>query len=520
MSTRGQWFAAASCALTIIGAAGTTSIPTAHGEDSLFFLSGTRNTPAPQGPISLGSISSALTGFGATAMQLAYEASLFPAVGRIALDPSVATGVAALNAAIATAPAGNRIVVIGVSQGNIVASTVERSEIAAGDTRNFLFVRVGDPSSTDGIMGRNSGIRLPGLTFVTAPAESPWDTVVIAHQYEGLSDWPVQQANLIADINALLGAIAYHNPWSYNVDLSSIPAGNVTVTVNSLGATTTRYLIPATGLLPILRPLQALGVQDPVLQKLQTALKPIVDSAYQPLPNTDVAAQAQQMFVTTINAITALANQTGVMLRQAQTATAAAVARWRATTPHTTPPSPAPATPEETPGPAETTSQPAPIPEATHAGTDTQATPKHQDAQPKTTAGSDAEAAALSSAPATAAADDAAPATAGAKDTAPAPDSVKDAATPASSTGRSNGALKPGASRAPAAAAAKPTPRTPTHGSRTSITRPQPVTTTEASAASRPTYPRTSTRPEETAAATAAPTSAPQHESNSEANDD
>ncbi|MGJ6127327.1 PE-PPE domain-containing protein [Mycolicibacterium sp. Y3] len=328
---RRQWFATTGCAL-VIGTAALTPVPMAHAEDSVFYLSGTRNHPAPEATVSLGAISAALTGFGTTALQLGYEASLFPVVGSIALDPSVATGVAALTAALGTVPVGDRVIVIGVSQGNIVSSVVEQAAIASGSTVNFLFVRVADPSSAEGIMGRNKGIRLPGLTFVSAPAESPWDTIVIAHQYEGLSDWPVQQANLLADLNALLGAITYHNPWSYNVDLSSIPEANVTVTVNSLGATTTRYLIPATGLLPILRPLQAIGVNDPTLQKLQTVLKPIIDSAYGPQPYPDVAAVAQKLFVASIDAMTTMANQAGVALRKAQAALKTAAAQWKAVT--------------------------------------------------------------------------------------------------------------------------------------------------------------------------------------------
>ncbi|MCV7257003.1 PE-PPE domain-containing protein [Mycobacterium hackensackense] len=328
---RRQWFATTGCAL-VMGAAAIAPLPTAHAEDSVFFLSGTRNHPAPESTVSLGAISAALTGFGTTALQLGYEASLFPVVGSIALDPSVATGVAALAAALGGVPVGNRVVLIGVSQGNIVSSVVEQAAIASGSEVDFLFVRVADPSSAEGIMGRNKGIRLPGLTFVSAPAESPWDTIVIAYQYEGLSDWPVQQANLFAVANAFLGALTYHNPWSYNVDLASIPAANVTVTVNSLGATTTRYLIPASGLLPILRPLQAVGVNDPTLQKLQKVLKPIIDSAYGPQPYPDVAAVAQKLFVASIDAMTTMADQAGVALRKAQAAVKVATAQWKAST--------------------------------------------------------------------------------------------------------------------------------------------------------------------------------------------
>ncbi|MGJ6127163.1 PE-PPE domain-containing protein [Mycolicibacterium sp. Y3] len=496
----------------IVGAAGITSTSEAHAEDSLFFMSGTRNHPAIEGTVSLGSISAALTGFGATALQLGYEASLFPVIGRIALDPSVATGVTALNAAISSVPVGNRIVIIGVSQGNIVASVVEQAEIASGDTRTFLFVRIGDPSSAEGIMGRNGGIHLPGLTFVTAPAESPWDTVIIAHQYEGLSDWPVQQANLIADINAVLGAITYHNPWSYNVDLSSIPASNVTVTVNSLGATTTRYLIPATGLLPILRPLQTLGVTDPVLQKLQAVLKPIVDSAYEPLPDPGIAALAQQMFVASVNGMTVMANRSGVMLRQAQAAAAAAIARWKASTDK---PAPATGASDGTPtlraATTELTATAAVSADAATTAAPDSATSSLHTSEPKSAASQTPIAGPRKSTKTTAPNDygastpDATPATpVGSDDTANAPSDPESG------------------SRSGPGRTAKPQPRRPARTSHTPMPRPQAsieVSTGSALNGGRET-PHAVTPHAESAARTAATNRTTQHQSTSEAHDD
>lgn len=509
MSARRQWLAAAGCAV-FVGAAGTTSMPEVHAEDSLFFMSGTRNTPATEHPVSLGAISSALTGFGSTALQLAYEASLFPAQGRTPLDLSVATGVAALNAAIAAAPVCNRIVIFSVSQGGVVTSDVEQAEIASGSTRTFLFVRLGDPSTAEGIMGRNTGIHLPGLTFVAAPEESPWDTVIIAHQYEGLSDWPVQQANLIADINALLGAVTYHNPWSYNVDLSSIPESNVTVTVNSLGATTTRYLIPATGLLPILRPLQALGITDPVLQKLQAVLKPIVDSAYEPIPNPGIAALAQQMFVAAVNGMTGMANRSGVMLRQAQAAAAVAIARWKASTDK---PAPAPGASDGSPTLPTTTTEltatsAAKTATATTAAPDS-ATSSNQTSEPKPAASQTPTA---EPRPTTTASND---------NGASPPDTTP--ATPVGSDKTANAPSDPkSGSRSGPGRTAKPQPRTPARTSHTPTTHPQPsieVSTGSAPNGERDT-PRAATPHAESAARTAATNRTAQHQSTSEAHDD
>jgi hypothetical protein len=139
---------------------------------------------------------------------------------------------------------------------------------------------VANPTSPTGIMGRNAGLRLPGLTFVSAP-ETPFDTVYITRQYDGIADWPARQLNILADVNAVLGAFYLHDQEAnYAGDLASVPAGDVTTTTNSFGATTTTYLIPNTGLLPILRPFQDLGVDERLLDDVQTPLERVIDSAY------------------------------------------------------------------------------------------------------------------------------------------------------------------------------------------------------------------------------------------------
>lgn len=328
MSALRQWVAATCCA-AVLTAATVAGAPVAAAEDVTFYLSGTRAHPVPAGQIDLSTVSQGLSAYG-VAQQIPYLASLYPAQGTTPLDLSVATGVAATQAAIAAVPDGDRIVIVDVSQGGIVASLVEREQLAAGSTRNFLFVRVGDPSAPTGIMGRNTGIRLPGLTFVTAPNDSPWDRIVISHQYEGLSDWPVDQLNVLADLNALLGAVQYHNPWSYNVDLSTLPDTAVTVTVNAVGATTTTYRIPATGLLPILTPFKAAGINDATLAAWQKVLQPIIDSAYEPQKTSPVAAVGTKLFVAAVNGMTVRANQAGAALRQTQRYLDEAIAQWRA----------------------------------------------------------------------------------------------------------------------------------------------------------------------------------------------
>jgi hypothetical protein len=80
----------------------------------------------------------------------------------------------------------------------------------------------------------------------------------------------------------MLGAIYLHDQANYAVDLASLPAGNVTTTTNSFGATTTTYLIPNTGLLPILRPFQDLGVDERLLDAVQSPLERVIDRHTRP----------------------------------------------------------------------------------------------------------------------------------------------------------------------------------------------------------------------------------------------
>lgn len=311
-----RWLGSAVCAAVLATPVMVTSPAPAQAADSVFYLSGTRNNPAPQQMIDLADIGSALAYFGGEALQIGYPAALFPFQGAIGLDLSVAAGVASLLAAVAVVPDGDRLVLIGVSQGDIVLSLVERALIASGSQRDVLFVRMAGPSGDTGVMGRNWGFKLPGLSFVTRPSESPFDQVVLNHEYDGLGHWPVHQLNVLAVLNAVMGMLAFHNPGSYGVDLSTFPESDITTTVNSLGATTTTYLIRATGLLPLLRPLQALGVDDDLLNEWQRVLKPIIDSAYEPSTAPSLEPVVLAMVRGLVNSLSRMAEDVGAVLRR------------------------------------------------------------------------------------------------------------------------------------------------------------------------------------------------------------
>lgn len=315
-----RWLGSAVCAAMLATPAIVIVPAPARASDSVFYVSGTRDNPAPQRVIDLSNMGAALASFGTDALQIGYPAGLFPLQGATGLDLSVGAGFASLLAALEAAPEGDRLVLIGVSQGDIVLSLVERALIASGSQLDVVFVRLAGPSGTTGVMGRNSGVKLPGLSFVTRPSESPFDQVVLNHEYDGLGHWPVHQLNALAVLNAVMGMLAFHNPGSYGVDLSTFPESDVTTTVNSLGATTTTYLIRATGLLPLLRPLQALGIDDALLSQWQRVLKPIIDSGYETSTAPGVEPLVLAMMREVVNSLSRMAGDVGTVLRHIEAA--------------------------------------------------------------------------------------------------------------------------------------------------------------------------------------------------------
>jgi hypothetical protein len=125
------------------------------------------------------------------------------------------------------------------------------------------------------------GLHVPyvGVTFTPAP-ETPYQTIIITREYDGLADFPDRPLNLIATLNALAGVVYVH-PVSYgpDTDLDAIPEDDVTETVNSLGGRTTTYFVQNEHL-PLLQPLRDMGVDERVVSAVEQPLKQIVDAGY------------------------------------------------------------------------------------------------------------------------------------------------------------------------------------------------------------------------------------------------
>src|SRR6185312_1599791 len=64
-----------------------------------------------------------------------------------------------------------------------------------------------------------------------------------------------------------------------DLDLSHVPADNVTEVTNSAGGKTTTYLVP-TSFVPLVQPLRDLGVPENLVRTIEEPLRRIVDMGY------------------------------------------------------------------------------------------------------------------------------------------------------------------------------------------------------------------------------------------------
>ena len=121
------------------------------------------------------------------------------------------------------------------------------------------------------------GFTIPGAGYtVAAPPVSQYNTNVVYTQYDGWANPPDRPWHILADLNAWAGAAHLHAPTAFASPSQAVEVSSVT---NSLGGTTTTYMIP-TATLPLLTPLQHMGVPTRIVSELNSVLKPIVNEGY------------------------------------------------------------------------------------------------------------------------------------------------------------------------------------------------------------------------------------------------
>ena len=162
--------------------------------------------------------------------------------------------------------------VVGMSAGSLAVEEVLRrlanDPAAAPDPSELTFVVIADSSRQAFFTGSGGPLTtLLGYVF-QAPAETPYNVIVVVHEYDGLSDLPDRLWNGLAVANAMVGAALFHNATFFE----PLPKEPISVTENSKGGFTTTYLIPAEHL-----PLVQLM---PWLAPIEQQLKQQVDAGY------------------------------------------------------------------------------------------------------------------------------------------------------------------------------------------------------------------------------------------------
>jgi PPE-repeat protein len=196
-------------------------------------------------------------------------------------DRSLVIGQRMLNADILAGTAnGQSVVVAGLSEGSIV---IDREEAyltglpGAPLPSQVTFVEFANPERGIAQVFLPVGTHVAGLGYTAeAPPVTPYNTEVVYRQYEGFSDFPNRPWHLLSDLNALAGTQYLHLSTALVSQSQAVQVSSVT---NSLGGTTTTYMIP-TATLPMLIPLQQIGVPAPIVHNLNSFLTPIVNEGY------------------------------------------------------------------------------------------------------------------------------------------------------------------------------------------------------------------------------------------------
>jgi len=220
---------------------------------------------------------------GTTPEVVNYPATAGWLTGRTAptANRSIAIGQQMLNADILNAVAtGQPVVVAGLSEGTIVIDAEEAYLATAPNApppNMVTFVEFANPQRGLADTYFRAGVTIPGVGYTVHDAPvSQYNTDVVYRQYEGWANPPDRPWHLLADLNALAGANYLHTPTELASPSQAVEVSSVT---DSLGGTTTTYMVP-TATLPMLIPLQHMGVPSPIVNDLNNVLTPIVNEGY------------------------------------------------------------------------------------------------------------------------------------------------------------------------------------------------------------------------------------------------
>jgi hypothetical protein len=224
-----------------------------------------------------------------TAQVVNYPASIGILSGSSAApgaNDAIAAGQQELNDQIMNAVAngnGEPVVVAGLSEGTIVIDH-ELAYLATDPTApspsDLLFASFSNPQLgfADTYLPVGTFVPLADYTTQEMP-DTQYDVDVVFHQYDAWANPPDRPWDLLSVVNALVGTRLYHNATAL---AAPSDAELISTVHDSLGGTIDTYMIPSSTL-PLLEPLQGLGVPENIIDGLNTVLKPIVDEGYSAL---------------------------------------------------------------------------------------------------------------------------------------------------------------------------------------------------------------------------------------------
>lgn len=243
-----------------------------------------------------------------------YRPVTYPATLDLAGSRDV--GAAAMLAALRDLDDDGHLIVVGYSEGTLVAERVRRDlqtkavhpapgEDWVPDRTQLSFVMVGSPFTPNGGMyGRFPGFSVPFVIDAVGPSEpTRYDTVYHTLEYDPYGDFPAY-FNPLALLNSALAVQYAHPDRTYDpLDPTTAPIASTTVT-NGAGGTDT-YVLYRNLHLPLLAPLRDLAARmgltrftEPVLGAVEPLLRLAVDMAYTDRTYADAARHVPFSFVT------------------------------------------------------------------------------------------------------------------------------------------------------------------------------------------------------------------------------
>lgn len=288
--------------MSVMDAASAQGDPSTDG--TAFIMGGTLNPqPAPSyvtaindAYIQSNSLFAGYTPFGLYTP----EGVNIPGISGLTLDQSVAQGQLILNNAILGRPADADTLVFGYSQSAVIA-TLEMNALDALplDERpspdELSFMLIGDLDNPDGGLFTRFTTNIPvlGIPFYgPTPPDTVYPTDIYTGQYDGAADFPQYTGNLLADLNAVLGAQYVHTQY-VNLTAEQIHSAVPLATSPGYDGVTHYFMIPTPDL-PLLEPLRAIPVVGtPLADLLQPDLTVLVNLGYNPNGYADVPTPAQ-----------------------------------------------------------------------------------------------------------------------------------------------------------------------------------------------------------------------------------